>query len=981
MGTVYLAEDTHLGRRVAIKFPSVNSDSHDYRARFLREARAVSELSHPGIATLFDYGETDEGRPFLVMELARGRPLNELMQKGELNLARAVAIVTDVATALGAAHARGVIHRDIKPSNIMIDDDGQVKVLDFGLAKQLNKESGGASEPEARTLLSTETRSGVVLGTPAYLSPEQATSGAVDGRSDLFALGTLLYEAITGRTPFAGNSFIEIAANVLHVEPPPPSRYNSMVPRELNFITLKCLAKKPSKRYQSSKELVADLSSIKDSLEETSGQTLIRRTSPSIIAAPSRTLNNLSQILQRPRIPISYILIGLAVLIVGGVVAFRFLRPAPHVPTAEAQRWYEIGTAALRDGAYYQASQAFQRSVAADDDYLLAHARYAEALVELDYVDQAKDELLRVNAADRAKVSTLDSLYLDAIIATARHDYARSTEFYKQIIEQVSEAEKPHVLVDLGNAYDKNQDLKNAVAAYAEATTRNPQYGTAFLRLGILYGRQRKLEEALASFDKAEAIYQALGNLEGRTEVVYQRGTLFNQLNNLAEARAQLERALALAKAGEQTSQLIKVLLQLSTVSVDAGESNRATDYAHEAVELAQKKGMENLSAQGLVDLGYAFLIRGDYGETEKYLLQALESAQRAKARNNEARARSALASLREQQNRPDEVVSYLEPALAFYEQGGYRSEAFACLSLLARAHLQKGDYAAADKGHEQLLQLAGQSNDQSQVARAHAERAQGLLREEKFSEALDHFIQAYDVYSSQGVQRSMGFSLLGRAEALSSLGRYSEAQTMLDQAAAIADKPDSVLKQLSLQTQLVAAEMALSQGKFADAQGRANKVFASADKEFPDVALEALTLAGLAQADGGGAAAAKKLLTDAVNRAYTLNDPAQRAAAQLSLAEALAIGGETGDALAQASQAQETFKQLGQEASRWRALLLQASTSEKLGDKNAAREYALQAKESLAKLEQRWGSENYQTYLSRPDVQRYRKQLDQLGL
>src|SRR5258705_3732922 len=217
------------------------------------------------------------------MELARGRPLTDLFQKGELTLPRAVAIVSDVATALTEAHARGVIHRDIKPSNIMIDDNGQVKVLDFGLAKQLNRDAGSASEPEARTLLSTETRSGVVLGTPAYLSPEQATGGAVDGRSDLFALGTLLYEAISGHTPFAGNSFIEIAANVLHVEPPPPSKYNSLIPRELDFITLKALAKKPIKRYQSAREFIADLDSLKDRFEDKSGQRLSRRTSLSLL--------------------------------------------------------------------------------------------------------------------------------------------------------------------------------------------------------------------------------------------------------------------------------------------------------------------------------------------------------------------------------------------------------------------------------------------------------------------------------------------------------------------------------------------------------------------------------------------------------------------------------------------------------------------------------------------------------------------------
>lgn len=300
MGTVYLAEDTHLGRRVAIKFPSLGSDSHDYRARFLREARAVSELNHPGIATLFDYGETENGRPFLVMELARGRPLTDLMHGGELNLPRALAIVIDVCKALGEAHARGVIHRDIKPSNIMIDDNGQVKVLDFGLAKQLNKEVTPSAEPEARTLLSTETQTGVVLGTPAYLSPEQARGEAVDGRSDLFTVGTLLYQAITGRTPFSGGSFIEIAANVLHVEPQPPSTLNSLVPKELDFISLKALAKKPNKRYQSANELIADLTAVRERLEEDSGHTLIKHMPGAALPGHSRTLSNLSQILQRP---------------------------------------------------------------------------------------------------------------------------------------------------------------------------------------------------------------------------------------------------------------------------------------------------------------------------------------------------------------------------------------------------------------------------------------------------------------------------------------------------------------------------------------------------------------------------------------------------------------------------------------------------------------------------------------------------------
>jgi serine/threonine protein kinase/Tfp pilus assembly protein PilF len=980
MGTVYLAEDTHLGRRVAVKFPSINSDSHDYRARFLREARAVSELSHPGIATLFDYGETDTGRPFLVMELAKGRPLTELMQKGELNLFKAVAIVTDVAAALAEAHARGVIHRDIKPSNIMIDERDQVKVLDFGLAKQLTKDHKLSSEPEARTLLSTETQSGVVLGTPAYLSPEQAISGAVDGRSDLFALGTLLYEAITGRTPFEGSSFIEIAANVLHVEPPPPSKINSAVPRELDFITLKALAKKPNKRYQSAREMIADLNEVKKRLEETSGQTLIRRTSPSVIVGTNKTLSNLSQMLQRPRIPISYILIGVVILILVGGVVLRFARPSPHIPTPEAQRWHEVGTGALRDGAYYQASKAFEKAIAADDDYMLAHARLAEALVELDYSDRAKDELLRVSSTGKAALSKSDALHLDAITATVRRDFPKAVGLYNEMVQQSTDAEKPYVLVDLGRAHDKNGDTKKAIEVYTEASNRNADYATPFLQLGILYGRQAELPSALSSFGKAEAIHQATGNLEGRSEVIFQRGALFNKLNKLGDAKVQLEQALQLTRASDNKSQEIKTLLQLNSVAVDLGEINQATEYLRHALDLAQRNGMENLSARALNDHGNNALIKGEYPKADKYFLEALELAQRSKALNNLARARFSLASVRLRQNKADEALAYLEPALAFYQQGGYRSETSSCLTLMARAHRQKGDYETAFKANEQLLQLGQQLNDQSQIASSHTEMGQVLLRQEKYPEALDHFNQAFAFYSSQRVERSVGHNLHSRAEAFFRMGNYAEARTLLDQAVKIADEPGNEIKYLSAIIKLTAAEISLSEGRFAEAKAGAEQVLQAAGADMRNVGTSAKIVIGLAHSYSGGKALARQLATQAVDMAKELNDPAQLATAQLAFAEIMLISGDAQAAAGSALEARQAFGRLGQPASEWRALLIAAQASQNGGDKTKAHEYAGQARDTLARLEQRWGSENYQSYLRRPDVQRYRKQMDQIA-
>src|SRR5919205_792387 len=183
MGVVYVAEDTRFGRRVAIKIPHAGKEESHYRARFLREARAVSKLNHRNIATIYDMGQTDDGRPYIVMELVSGQTLGDILAGDGLSVARAVEVIREVAEALSEAHAHKIIHRDIKPSNVMIGDKGEVKVLDFGLAKQLDEE--GVTRSRA---LSDHTRSDVVIGTPLYLSPEQARGGKekVDERSDLF---------------------------------------------------------------------------------------------------------------------------------------------------------------------------------------------------------------------------------------------------------------------------------------------------------------------------------------------------------------------------------------------------------------------------------------------------------------------------------------------------------------------------------------------------------------------------------------------------------------------------------------------------------------------------------------------------------------------------------------------------------------------------------------------------------------------------
>src|ERR1044071_4932598 len=256
MGSVYLAEALPLARRVAIKF--LTATDHHYRARFIREARAVSALSHPNIAMVHDYGETPTGQPFIVMEFVKGKSLSDLLDEG-LTLQRSVEIVSAIAEALGEAHEQGIVHRDIKPSNVLISERGHVKVLDFGLVKHLFEPPASGVDLDAQTIYSTQTRSDVIVGTPLYLSPEQATGKQIDGRSDLFALGALLYECLTGQSAFSGGSVLEIGAQIIHVTPPPPSRFNPAVPSALDRITLKALQKKVEARYQTAGEMLRDL--------------------------------------------------------------------------------------------------------------------------------------------------------------------------------------------------------------------------------------------------------------------------------------------------------------------------------------------------------------------------------------------------------------------------------------------------------------------------------------------------------------------------------------------------------------------------------------------------------------------------------------------------------------------------------------------------------------------------------------------------
>jgi eukaryotic-like serine/threonine-protein kinase len=687
-----------------------------------------------------------------------------------------------MAAALAAAHTRGIIHRDLKPANILVTALG-VKLLDFGLARQ------SVSAPDAEGATIEQTQQGLVSGTPQFMSPEQARGQETGPASDLFSLGAVLYYCLAGHPPFRGASGVDVLLQVVQ-EAPPPLPPGAPA---LNAIILKLLEKDPGRRFGSAEELAAALD--KTVANASAAEAPTEWIAPAVASTPTW---------RSPRV-LAALAVVAALL---GIGAWRLTSPRPYQPSPEAERWFEEGANALRDGMFIKASQTLERAVALDPGFRLARVRLAEAWSELDSSDKAREAILQA-AARGGRVPEYEVLQFEAVQATLTGDFATALDRHQRILELTSASERPAALVDLGRALEKADKPAEAMESYQQAARLSPQFAAAFLRLGVLLARRQEVAAAEEAFAEAANHYQRLGATEGVIEVHYQRAVMLNRAGQYEEAERLVDTAIDLARHAQTPHQQVALLLQKSVTAARQGRIEDARSHAGTAIDLARRAQLESLVARGLIDLGNAHFLGRNPAAAEDHYTQALEYARRWKTRRTEARALLSLGSLHIQNGSLDRGVTEVEQALEYYRGAGSRSETIQGLILLGRAARDRGDYSKAEALFQEQFDFATQADLKEPAANALHGLASLALRRERYPEAAAHFRRELESLGAAAPPTQRAYALLGLAHAEALLGRMQEARRLqaealdavrsLGTAAAIVQQHERQLLQLAV--------------------------------------------------------------------------------------------------------------------------------------------------------------------------------------
>jgi tetratricopeptide (TPR) repeat protein len=941
MGDVYLARDATLRRDVAVKFVNAAGPATDVLTRrLLQEARAVAAIDHPGICPVHDVGVDAAGRPYMVMQYVPGETLAARLGRGPLPVADALRTCAQIADALATAHRRGIIHRDLKPQNVMLTPTGQPKLLDFGIAKVLPTVEN-ASDTTATNL----TQVNSVVGTPAYMSPEQVQQQPLDGRSDLFSLGCIAFECLTGRRAFEGKQALEVLGQVLHVQPDPPSKLRDELDQRHDELCRRLLAKSPDERFQSAEEVVGALRVLQPDIPP-----VTTSVSPLIAIVRARW--------KRAAVAAAIVL----ALVAAGV--WRMTRSTLPEATPDAARYYRLGTDALREGAFQSAAAALTEAVRLFPDYALAHARLAEAHAEMDDDHAAADDLVRVSqlVPDSSRLTRDERLRLDGIRALVLAKTDTAVDAYRELAAR--NPKDAGAWVDLSRAQEAAAQLNDARASAERAVAIDPRYGAAHLRLGILDGFEGRKDQGLAAFAEAERLYAAASNTEGQTEVLIRRGSLLNSVSDLAAARDALEHARTAAHTFGSPFQEVRAGMVLGSVLASEGQFVEAEQIVSTAVKTARDAGLETVAAEGLIDLA-APLLSTHPADAEAHVREAITIAEHRKAHRTLARARTQLASVLSIRGaKPDDILRTLDPALVFFREHKYRKFELAALGIAARAYQDMDDIPKAHELASQTVKEAKATGNDYQLAIALNNLAGQASVLGSFPEALALREQAEAIHRRTNDAAQLAFDLTNRAELLINLGRFDDAEKAL---AEIDDGARNKKMEVFIPRQRRAAFL--------------RALAATVSNRFSDAATRLATMPGppsnstlaLASAISEYLGARQGRPVDATLGVPSTMDPSVARERRYWIAKAMLARGDDDKALAAAVDGIEQAKKIGNDELAWRFGAIGSAAARAQRDREQQRALHDAATTALSRIRAAWGT-SVRRYDQRPDLIELRK-------
>lgn len=445
-------------------------------------------------------------------------------------------------------------------------------------------------------------------------------------------------------------------------------------------------------------------------------------------------------------------------------------------PGAQAERWYQTGLASLREASYLKATRELGTAIADDNRFVMAHARLAEAWSNLDFDGTAQREML-IASAGETRIPPLDRMYLDAIRATLTRNFRSALDLYGKILDRLPESDKAAGYVDLGMACERASDPNRALQAYEKASTLNPDNPAPYLRAGMLDSRLNQVSQANQAFDRAEALYTSEMNPEGLAELDYQRGYLANQREANEEANTYLNRALSDAQRLPSVQLEIRALTQLSSVAYNSAHDAQAVELAQRAIELARDNLLDGWAAEGFVRLANVRLVDQQYPQADDALRNAFRILKQNQQSRVEAMANLTLASLRNQQERFNEVLAPATAALIYYRTNGHFMEAARASLLIARAQRSTGELDRALQSGTELVELAKQAGSRELETLAEDLLGTIYLQREDYAQTVDHFGKAFTL-AGDGKYRP--WEALHEAEIFSRVGRFADAERMI---------------------------------------------------------------------------------------------------------------------------------------------------------------------------------------------------------